>query len=75
MDKNDYLGYIEYFLENGFEVKPNEIELRHYCFCLGKSELIDYREYNNSKYIQIKLHFHLDLNFYLYLALILKHYI
>ncbi len=71
MDKNDYLGYIEYFLENGFEVKPNEIELRHYCFCLGKSELIDYREYNNSKYIQIKLHLN-DKNEF---KLILKDYL
>ncbi len=56
MDKNDYLGYIEYFIESGFEVEPNEIELRHYCFCFGESELIDYREYNGSKYIQVKLH-------------------
>lgn len=71
MDKNDYLGYIEYFLETGFEIDDNEIELRHYCFCLGKSELIDYKEYNNSKYIQIKLHLN-DKNEF---KLILKDYL
>ena len=71
MDKNDYLGYIEYFLEAGFEIKPNEIELRHYCFCLSESELIGYKEYNNTKYIQIKLHLN-DKNEF---KLILKDYL
>lgn len=56
MDNNDYIGYVQYFIETGFEVEPNEMELRHYCFCFGKSELIDYREYNHTRYIQIKLH-------------------
>lgn len=56
MDKNDYLGYVEYFIDSGFEVNPNEIELRHYCFCFGNSEVIDYTEYNGTKYVQVKLH-------------------
>lgn len=55
LDKNDYLGYIDYFRETGFEIEKNEIELRHYCFCLGTSEVIGYLEYDGAKYIQIKI--------------------
>lgn len=55
LEKEDYLGYIDYFKKQGFDVKENEIELRHYCFCLGNSEVIDYMEYNSNKYVQIKI--------------------
>ena len=55
LDKNDYLGYIEYYKETGFDVKSNQIELRHYCFCLGNSEVIGYLDYNEVKYVQIKI--------------------
>lgn len=71
MDSNDYLGYIQDFIESGFDVEPNEIELRHYCFCFGKSELIDYREYNDVRYVQIKLHLNDNNEF----KLILKDYL
>lgn len=51
----DYLGYINFFKELGYPIAYNEIELRHYCFCLGDREVIGEYEYNENKYIQIKI--------------------
>lgn len=56
LDSEDYFGYVEYFNESGFNVEKNEIELRHYCFCLGKSEIIGLHEYNGTNYVQIEMH-------------------
>lgn len=72
-DNGDYLGYIEFLKEFGFECdEENEIELRHYCFCIGEQhEVIGYFEHNNAKYIQIKLHLNDDNEF----KLIMKDYL
>lgn len=72
-DKKDYLGYIEFLKEFGFETdEENEIELRHYCFCIGEQhEIVGYFEHNGRKYIQIKLHLNNDNEF----KLILKDYL
>lgn len=55
LNEEDYLGYIEYFKELGYSIDYNEIVLRHYCFCLGDREVIGYLEYQNEKYVQIKI--------------------
>ena len=55
LDKNDYIGYIEYLIKQGFQCEDNEIEIRHYCFCIGKSEIIGYTEHEGRNYIQIKI--------------------
>lgn len=55
LDNSDYLGYFEYMRKAGFEVEENEIELRHYCFCLGNFEVVGYTNYNNTQYIQIAI--------------------
>ena len=55
LDKEDYLGYIEYFKSYGFNKESNEIELRHYSFCLDSVEVLDYVEYNGKKYINMKI--------------------
>ena len=72
-DTKDYLGYIEFLREFGFETdEENEIELRHYCFCIGEQhEVIGYFEHNSYKYIQIKLHLNNDNEF----KLIMKDYL
>lgn len=71
LDKSDYLGYIEYFREAGFEVENNEIELRHYCFCLGNANVIGYMNYNKVQYVQIEINLN-DSNEF---KLILKDYL
>ena len=71
LNKNDYIGYLEYLIEQGFECEDNEIEIRHYCFCIGKSEIIDYMEYEGVKYIQIKI----NLNYNNEFKLIMKDYL
>jgi hypothetical protein len=71
LDNNDYLGYINYFLEIGFEVESNEIELRHYCFCFGNAKIIGYYEYNNTNYIQVKINLNDENEF----KLIMKDYL
>lgn len=55
LNDSDYLGYIEYFRELGYQVNYNEIELRHYCFCLGNTDVIGYLEYEGNNYVQIKI--------------------
>lgn len=71
LQKSDYLGYIEYALDKGYEVDDNEIEIRHYCMCMGKSSVIDYFEYKDVKYIQIELNMNNENEF----KLILKDYL
>ena len=56
LEKEDYIGYLNYFKEIGFDVKDNVIELRHYSFCLGKSEIEDYQEYDGNKYVRIRIY-------------------
>ena len=41
LDKEDYLGYVEYLKKYGFKKESNEIELRHFTFCLDSVELLD----------------------------------
>ena len=55
LDKEDYLGYIDYFRQFGFKKESNEIELRHYSFCLDSVEILDYEEYNGKRYIKMKI--------------------
>lgn len=71
LSNKDYLGYIEYFKELGFKVENNEMELRHYCFCLSAAEVIGNYEYNDTNYIQMKIHLNEDNEF----KLILKDYL
>ena len=55
LDEEDYLEYIEYFVDTSYDIEKYEMELRHYCFALGDAEVIGYLDYNNSKYVQIKI--------------------
>ena len=55
MNKEDYIGYVEYLKQFGFEKESNEIELRHYSFCLDSVELIEELEYNGTKYVSFKV--------------------
>ena len=56
LDKEDFLGYVNYLKRYGFEKEKNEIELRHYSFCLDSVELLDdYVEYNGNKYINFRI--------------------
>lgn len=54
-DKKDYLGYLEYYSELGYDCGDNTAEFRHYCMCLREVEVMDYIEYNGNTYIQMKL--------------------
>lgn len=59
LDKEDYIGYVNYFKEIGFNQKvDNRFELRHYCFAMGneeETEVVGEYEYNDSKYVQISI--------------------
>ncbi len=67
----DYLGYIEYFRELGYQINYNEIIIRHYCMCLGDREVVGYLEYNGNNYVQIKI----NLNDQNEFKLIMKDYL
>lgn len=56
MKDEDYEGYVEYFLEQGYTCGANEIELRHYCFCFGESTEYEFVEIDEINYLKIKLH-------------------
>ena len=58
LDKNDYVGYVNYFKEIGFNQEVhNRFELRHYCFAMGHEEtdVIGEFEHENQKYVQISI--------------------
>ena len=55
LNKSDFIGYIDYFKELGYQVAYNEIVIRHYCICLGNAEVVGELEYNGKNYIQIKI--------------------
>lgn len=58
LEKEDYVGYVEYFKELGFNQKvENRFELRHYCFAMGdeESDIIGDYEYNDVKYVQVSI--------------------
>lgn len=58
LDKEDYVGYVNYFKEVGFNQKvENRFELRHYCFAMGGEEIevVGEYEYNDSKYVQVSI--------------------
>lgn len=71
LEKEDYIGYLNYFKEIGFNVADNEMELRHYSFCLGRAEIEDYQEYEGNKYIRIRIYPNYNNEF----KLILKDYL
>lgn len=71
LDKNDYIEYLEYLIKQGFQCEDNEIEIRHYCFCIGKSEIIGYMEHEGRNYVQIKI----NLNYNNEFKLIMKDYL
>lgn len=71
LNEADYLGYIEYFKELGYQINHNEIVIRHYCMCLGDREVIGYLEYNGNNYVQIKI----NLNDQNEFKLIIKDYL
>ncbi len=56
LNNEDYIGYLNYFKEIGFNVENNEIELRHYSFCLGASEIEEYMEYEGKKYVRVRIY-------------------
>ena len=74
LDKEDYVGYIEHFKELGFEVKDNEIELRHFSCGIGKSEIKDYEEIDGQKYLKIKMYLDYNNEFKIVLKDYLKDY-
>ncbi len=52
----DYIGYINFLKEEGHNIDENVLELRHYGFSINDAtEIIGYTEYNNLKYIQLKI--------------------
>lgn len=55
LDKEDYLGYIDYFTNDKYDVAPNAIEFRQYCVAIGQNEVADYHEYENKKYVKFKI--------------------
>lgn len=58
LNKNDYVGYVNYFKEIGFNQKVNNrFELRHYCFAMGQeeTEVIGEYEHDGQKYVQISI--------------------
>lgn len=71
LNEGDYLGYIEYFKELGYQISYNEIVIRHYCMCLGDREVVGYLEYNGNNYVQIKI----NLNDQNEFKLIMKDYL
>ncbi len=71
LNESDYLGYIEYFKELGYQINYNEIVIRHYCMCLGDREVVGYLEYNGNDYVQIKI----NLNDQNEFKLIMKDYL
>ena len=62
-DEHDYLKYMNYYIAEGYECGDYEIELRHYCFCIGKSEIVGMLEHNGKNYVQIKLNMSPDNSF------------
>jgi len=54
-DKKDYIGYLKYYDELGYDCGDNTAEFRHYCMCLREVEVGDYIEYNGNTYIPMKL--------------------
>jgi len=40
MDNEDYIGYVNFFLNDKYSVKSNEIEFRQYCIAIGKNEVV-----------------------------------
>ncbi len=56
LNKEDYIGYLNYFKEVGFNVEDNEMELRHYSFCFGTAEIVDYLEIEGKKFVQIRIY-------------------
>ena len=74
LDKEDYLGYFDYFKELGFEVEDNEIEIRHFSIGIGKSEVQDYEEIDGQKYVRIKIYLNYNNEFKLILKDYLKDY-
>lgn len=62
-DEHDYLKYMDYYISEGYECGDYEIELRHYCFCIGKSEIVGMIEHNGKNYVQIKLNMSPDNSF------------
>ncbi len=62
-DEHDYLKYMDYYIAEGYECGDYEIELRHYCFCIGKSEIVGMLEHNGKNYVQIKLNMSPDNSF------------
>lgn len=74
LDNEDYIGYLEYFKEIGFNVEANEIEFRHYSFCFGNSEILDYLELDGKKYVQIRIYPNYNNEFRLILKDYLKNY-
>lgn len=72
LNENDFVGYVNFYKEEGFnQEENNQIELRHYCFALGDSEVIGQIDYNNLKYVQIKINLGNENNF----KIVLKDYL
>ncbi len=56
LDNEKFIEYVKYLKTFGFKKESNEIELRHYSFCIDSVELLDdYVEYNGNKYVSMKV--------------------
>lgn len=63
LDSKDYQGYIEYLQKDSYAIDPSQIEIRHYCMCLGDCEIIGKTGYKGVNYLQVKIHFDLNNKF------------
>ncbi len=55
LDKEDYIGYVDFFSNEPYGVKDNEIEFRQYCVAIGKNEVVDYYDYEDAKYVKFRI--------------------
>jgi len=55
LDKEDYIGYLDFFANEPYKVEDNEIEFRQYCVAIGKNEVVDYYDYEGAKYVKIRI--------------------
>ena len=55
LDDEDYIGYIDFFSNEPYNVADNEIEFRQYCVAIGKNKVEDYYEHENVKYVKFRI--------------------
>lgn len=63
LDTKNYEGYVEYLQKDSYAIDPSQIEIRHYCMCLGDCEIVGKTGYKGVNYLQVKIHFDLNNKF------------